>query len=143
MKKLRPERVDFAQVGRFLAGAEKKLIAAKKTIGIDEEASYQLAYEAMLKASLGLMLSHGTRPRSLPGHHVVIIEFAGKHLGRESEGLVALFDRMRRKRNQALYDASGFISRQEAEQALETAAKYLGMIRKEIQGRNQIGRAHV
>lgn len=136
MKKLRPERVDFDQVGRFLAGAAKKLVAAKKTIGIDEEASYQLAYEAMLKASLGFMLSYGTRPRSLPGHHVVIIEFARKHLGEESEGLIALFDRMRRKRNQALYDVSGLISRQEAEQALETAEKYLGVIREEIQERN-------
>ncbi len=136
MKKLRPERVDFAQVGRFLAGATKKLVAAKKMLDIDEEASYQLAYEAMLKASLGFMLTHGTRPRSLPGHHIVIIEFAGKHLGPESQGLVALFNRMRRKRNQALYDVSGIISRQEAEQALETAEKYLGVIREKIQERN-------
>lgn len=90
----------------------------------------------MLKASLGFMLSHGTRPRSLPGHHVVIIEFAGKHLGQKSQGLVALFDRMRRKRNQALYDVSGFISRQEAEQALGTAEKYLDVIREKIQERN-------
>jgi len=38
-----------------LASAAKKLAAAKKTLAIDEEASYQLAYEAMLKASLGFM----------------------------------------------------------------------------------------
>lgn len=40
----------------------------KKTLTIDEEAAYQLAYEAMLKGSLGFMLSFGVRPRSLPGH---------------------------------------------------------------------------
>ena len=49
---------------------------------------------------------------------------------------MALFDRMRRKRNQALYDVSGIISRQEAEQALETAEKYLGVIREKIQEQN-------
>lgn len=98
MKRLKRQGVDFAQIGRFLAGAEKKLAAAGKTLAIDEEACYQLAYEAMLKASLGFMLSFGYRPRSLPGHHVTIIDFAEKNLGKEFENLILLFNRMRRKR---------------------------------------------
>jgi uncharacterized protein (UPF0332 family) len=122
VKKLKPQQIDFGQIGRFLAGAEKKLAAARKTLEIDEEASYQLAYEAMLKASLGLMLSFGVRPRSLPGHHVIIIEFAGEKLGKEFRGLISMFNRMRRKRNQAIYDVAGLISKDEARQALETAA---------------------
>ena len=81
MRTRKPQRADFEQVSRFLAGAQRKLAAARKTLNMDEEASYQLAYEAMLKASLGFLLSYGVRPRSLPGHHVTIIEFAGKHLG--------------------------------------------------------------
>jgi uncharacterized protein (UPF0332 family) len=136
MRKLKPQHADFAQISRFLAGAQKKLTAAKRTLEIDEEASYQLAYEAMLKGSLGFMLSFGVRPRSLPGHHVTIIEFAEKHLGREFRSLIAMFDRMRRKRHQAIYDVRGFISKQEAEQALQTAEKYLGIIRKEIEKKN-------
>ncbi|MDA2925333.1 hypothetical protein MYX65_11925 [Acidobacteria bacterium AH-259-L09] len=47
MKKLKPQEADFKQIVRFLDGAEKKLAAAKKTLSIDEEACYQLAYEAM------------------------------------------------------------------------------------------------
>jgi len=136
MSKLKPQPANFEQIGRFLAGAAKKLVAAKRTLAIDEEASYQLAYEAMLKASLGFMLSFGVRPRSLPGHHVTIIEFAEERLGKEFEGLIALFNRMRRKRHQAIYDVAGLISRREAEQALETAEQYLTVIRKEIQKRN-------
>ncbi len=54
----------------------------------------------MLKASLGFMLSFGVRPRSLPGQHVTIIEFAEKHLDSEFENLIAVFDRVRRKRHQ-------------------------------------------
>ena len=136
MRKLRLQRIDFEQIGRFLAGAAKKLAAARKTLGIDEEASYQLAYEAMLKASLGFMLSFGVRPRSLPGHHIAIIEFCGQRLGSEHKGLMALFDRMRRKRHQSVYDATGFISKYEAQQALETAEQYLSVLREEIRKRN-------
>jgi hypothetical protein len=54
MRKLKRQQIDFKQVGRFLAGAKKKLAAARKTFSIDEEATYQIAYEAMLKASLVL-----------------------------------------------------------------------------------------
>jgi uncharacterized protein (UPF0332 family) len=136
VKKLKPQQIDFGQIARFLTGAEKKLAAAKKTLEIDEEASYQLAYEAMLKASLGLMLSFGVRPRSLPGHHVTIIEFAGEKLGKEFRGLISMFNRMRRKRNQAIYEVTGLISKDEARQALETARTYLEAIRNEIQKRN-------
>ncbi|MBI2815887.1 MAG: hypothetical protein HYX72_02995 [Acidobacteria bacterium] len=92
MKKLKSQHVEFDQIIKFLAGAEKKL-----------EAAYQLAYEAMLKGSLGYMLSFGVRPRSLPGHHVTIIEFAEEHLGKEFKSLMAMFNRMRRKRHDTIY----------------------------------------
>jgi len=136
VKKLKPQRVDWNQIRRFLESASKKLAAAKKVLEIDEEASFQQAYEAMLKASLALMLSYGTRPRSLPGHHIAIIEFAGKHLGKEFRDLVAMFDRIRRKRNLALYDVSGFISRRDAEQAVQTASTFLATIRELIDKRH-------
>lgn len=47
-----------------------------------------------------------------------------------------MFDRMRRKRHQAIYDIIGFISKQEAQDALEIAEKYLEVIREEIQKKN-------
>ena len=82
MGKLKPQPVDFSQIGRFLAGAKKKLTAAKKTLSIDEEASYQLAYEAMLKASIGFMLSHGVPPPQPSGtsrhHHRVCRKASGR-----------------------------------------------------------------
>ncbi|HXM09986.1 MAG TPA: hypothetical protein VN946_08585 [Terriglobales bacterium] len=59
MKKLKPHAVDWAQIDRFLASADKKLAAARKILAFDEEACLQQAYEAMLKASLGFMFSHG------------------------------------------------------------------------------------
>jgi hypothetical protein len=65
MKKLKPHRVDWAQIDRFLASAEKKLASARKILAFDEEACLQQAYESMLKASLGFMFSaRGAREES-------------------------------------------------------------------------------
>jgi hypothetical protein len=45
------------------------------------------------------------------------------------------FDRLRRKRNMALYDDTGFVSHHDAEQALESAGDYLNVIRADIANR--------
>lgn len=132
MKKLKPQQVDWAQIDRFLASADKKLASARKIIAFDEEACLQQAYEAMLKASLGFMFSHGFRARSQPGHHIAIIEFARGHFDKNNAGLLTVFDRLRRKRNMALYDDTGFVSHRDAEQALEAARDYLAIIRADI-----------
>jgi uncharacterized protein (UPF0332 family) len=135
MKKLKPQVVDWAQIGRFLASADKKLASARKILAFDEEACLQQAYEAMLKASLGFMFSHGFRARSQPGHHIAIIDFVRARIDKKHASLLTVFDRLRRKRNLALYDDAGFISRHEAEQSVETAALYLKILRDDIAAR--------
>ena len=135
MKKLKPHTVDWPQIERFLASADKKLASAHRILTFDEEACLQQAYEAMLKASLGFMFSHGFRARSQPGHHIAIIEFVRARSDRKHAGLLTVFDRLRRKRNLALYDDRGFISRHDAEQALEAARNYLNVIRANIDAR--------
>jgi uncharacterized protein (UPF0332 family) len=135
MKKLKPHAIDWAQIERFLASADKKLASARKILVFDEEACLQQAYEAMLKASIGFMFSHGFRARSQPGHHIAIIEFARSHLDKKHAGLLIVFDRLRRKRNLALYDDTGFVSRRDAEQALQSTVDYLNAIRADIAAR--------
>jgi uncharacterized protein (UPF0332 family) len=136
MKKFNPHKIDWVQIERFLASAEKKLVSARKILAFDEEACLQQAYEAMLKASLGFMFSHGFRPRSQPGHHIAIIDFVRSHIGKKHLSLLTVFDRLRRKRNLALYDDIGFVSHRDAEQALESAREYLVLIREDVASRN-------
>lgn len=112
---------------QFLADAEKKADAARKNIGIDAETAYQIAYEAMLKGSLALMLAHGQRPRVQLGHHIAIMEFAQKHLDPSLAPTFILFERMRRKRNNAFYDIA-LISDTDATEAVATAESYLRVI---------------
>jgi hypothetical protein len=135
MKKLKPHTVDWAQIERFLASADKKLASARKILAFDEEACLQQAYEAMLKASLGFMFSHGFRARSQPGHHIAIIDFVRSRIDKKNAGLLIVFDRLRRKRNAALYDDTGFVSHHDAEQALESAGDYLNVIRVDVAAR--------
>jgi len=117
-----------------VADARKKAAAARRTLAIDEETAHQTAYEAILKASLALMLSHGQRPRAQLGHHVAILEFARKHLDPAQAPAFDLFDRMRRKRNTAFYDIA-IISDVEAEDAVRAADDYIKVVAADIQTR--------
>jgi uncharacterized protein (UPF0332 family) len=82
MNKTKPQPVNATQVKQFLADARRRVVAAKRNLAIDAETGYQVAYEAMIKGSLALMLSHGQRPRKQLGHHMVIIDFAKDNLMR-------------------------------------------------------------
>ena len=134
MTTTRPQKIDPKQVKQFLADAHRKAAAARKNLAIDEESTYQIAYQAVVKASLALMLSHGQRPRVQLGHHVAILEFAQRHLDPKLAPLFALFDRMRRKRNDAFYDIA-LISDVEAQDAVKAAEEYLKAVDADIQPR--------
>lgn len=134
MSKTKPQKTDPKQVMQFLADAARKAEAARKNLSIDEETAYQTAYQAMLKASLALMLSHGQRPRVQLGHHIAIIEFAQQHLDPSASGIFALFDHMRRKRNDAFYDIA-LIGGTEAEEAVALAERYLQLVGADIKTR--------
>jgi uncharacterized protein (UPF0332 family) len=121
-------------VKEFLADAEKKAVAARKNLVIDEETAYQTAYQAVLKASLALMLSHGQRPRVQLGHHIAILEFAQKHLDPALAPTFDLFDRMRRKRNVAFYDIA-LIGEVEADEAVAAAEAYMPIVAADIKKR--------
>ena len=133
-KPTKPQPVNPNQVRQFLADARKKAVAARKNLAIDEETAHQTAYEATLKASLALMLSHGQRPRVQLGHHVAILDFARKRLDPAQAPIFDLFDRMRRKRNIAFYDLA-VISEVEAEDAVRAAEDYLKLVAADIQTR--------
>jgi uncharacterized protein (UPF0332 family) len=135
MNTLKPHSVEWAQIERFLRSAAKKLDTAEKLLVLDEEASLQQAYEAMLRASLAFMFSYGVRPRSQPGHHVAIIEFVRQRTSKKHVTLFTQFDRLRRKRNTALYDDTGFVSQHDAQEAVAAAREYLELISNDVDSR--------
>ena len=134
MATTKPQKIVPKQVKEFLADAEKKAVAARKNLVIDEETAYLTAYQAVLKASLALMLSHGQRPRVQLGHHIAILEFAQKHLDPALAPTFDLFDRMRRKRNVAFYDIA-LIGEVEADEAVAAAEAYMPIVAADIKKR--------
>jgi uncharacterized protein (UPF0332 family) len=134
MSKTRPQKINLRQIAAFQKSAARKLAAAQKTLLLDEEAAYEIAYEAMVKASLAFILAHGQRVRTQVGHHRAIIEFCELHLGTQHSPLLHALDRMRRKRNQVFYDV-GLITQLEAKNAVDAAQQYLKLIDQEIKRR--------
>ena len=134
MAKTKPQRIDRKQVKRFFVDAQKRAATARKNLVIDSETAYEIAYEAMIKGSLALMLSHGQRPRKQLGHHIAIIEFARKSLLGCPATLFVLFDRMRRKRNDAFYDVA-IISDTEAQEAVVTSEQFLALVEADFKKR--------
>jgi uncharacterized protein (UPF0332 family) len=134
LDKTRPQAVNAKQVQQFLADAKNRAVTARKNLAFDAEIAFQIAYEAMIKGSLALMLSQGQRPRKQLGHHIAIIEFAQKHLPGAKAGMFSLFDRMRRKRNDAFYDIA-IVSETDAREAVATAEQYLQLVSADIQTR--------
>ena len=134
MKKLKPHAVDWSQIDRSLASAEKKLASAHKILAFDEEAP-----SASLRSNAqGFPWVHG-QPwipcEKSAGHHIAIIDFVRSRIDRKHAGLLVVFDRLRRRRNIALYDDTGFISHHDAEQTLESAGDYLSVVRADIANR--------
>lgn len=134
MNKTKAQRINPKQVKRFFSNAQKRAAAARKNLAIDAETAYEIAYEAMIKGSLALMLSHGQRPRKQLGHHIAIIEFAQKNLPGCPATTFILFDRMRRKRNDAFYDVT-IVSDTEAREAVATSEQFLGMVEADFKKR--------
>jgi len=95
------------------------------------DGAYTVAYNAMLQMTRALMFSYGFRPAE-EEHHKIAIEFAECVLPQEIRPLVRLFDRMRRKRHENIYDVAGKTSEFQAREALETAQKYAALLERKI-----------
>ena len=55
-------------------------------------------------------------------------------LGNDFASLIGYFDRMRTKRNQAIYDVAGLITEKEARAILENATKFVETVKTKLGG---------
>ena len=53
-------------------------------------------------------------------------------LGEELASTIGYFDRMRKKRNQAIYDVAGLITEKEAQAILKNAIKLVNIVKNKI-----------
>jgi len=127
--------VNFKEIERYLFKAKNDIVVAKKILEISEEASYKTTYDVMMKITLALIMSYGIRPRTKQGHHITMVNFAKKILGKENQMLIKKYDKMRQKRHLLVYEAR-WISHKEAKEVIVLAEKYLKIVKDFIQLKN-------
>ncbi len=119
-----------SQVSDSLRLARRDIDTAREVSNSDW--AYNIAYNAMLQAARALMFAEGYRPAGGEGQHRTVVRFAELALGRKFEEEVRFFEKMRVKRNQAVYSAAGIVSETEARQAIEFASRFILIIEKAI-----------
>jgi len=132
---IKKQKIDYSHIEALLFRAKKDLFVAKSTLEIDEEATYNYAYLAMLRWGRAIVFLKGYR--STDGQqHKTIIEFSGEILGKGFKNLIKKFDRMRRKRNQFTYDPFLPVSKVEAETALRIAEEFVDKVIERLKKEN-------
>ncbi|MFH1224393.1 MAG: HEPN domain-containing protein [Candidatus Diapherotrites archaeon] len=124
---------DAAAARKFLAIAGRDLKAAEDNLEYENyDWSLAMAYNAMLQCGRALMHSLGHVPSGSQSH-VAIVRFVQNHFrGEKDKGIFLLFDKIRKKRHQAVYDEAGIVTLSMASQAIKTAEEFMEKIKKEI-----------
>jgi len=131
-KLIKTEKISVNQIEKLIQAAEKKLEASEKTIEIDEACSYEMAYNAMLHAARAFVFIKGFRPTT-NFQHKTVVSFTEHFLGVEYRALTAKFDYMRKNRNKFIYEPWKLhLSKTDTQKALQSAGKFIEIIKKEI-----------
>jgi len=135
--RIRKERISQAEIAAAMKRAERDLRTARKIMAADWDWGFAVAYNAALQASRAYMFSQGYRPASAEGHKNTFA-FMRVAMGGNYEDMITYFDRMRNKRNQALYDVAGAITETEAKNLLNKATEFVELIRDRLAGRDKL-----
>ena len=129
--RIREERISRAEVDHALDRAKRDLRTARRIMTDDCDWGFAVAYNAVLQASRAYMFADGYRPASVEAHKNTFA-FMRIALGKEYEDLITYFDRMRTKRNQAIYDIAGLITETEARDLLARATEFVKLIQDRL-----------
>ncbi len=130
-RKIHTHRATAAEITRLLALADRDIKMARRTMAEDWDWAFSIAYNAVLQSARAFMYSQGYRPATEQGHKNTFA-FMREALGEEFASLVGYFDRMRTKRNQAIYDVAGLITEAEARAILEKAVEFVELVKRKI-----------
>ena len=117
------------QVEANLSNALRDLAIAKK----DEfrEVKFSYAYTALLKSGIALLSHYQIKTKSVPGHHIKIIEKLAQLLSDET--ITDMANVMRSKRNLDLYSGGVVVTEKECREYLAFAEKVVLKAKKLLQ----------
>lgn len=129
--KIRKQRISKTEIKRAIERAERDLKTARVVMAGDWDWGFAIAYNAILQASRAYMFAKGYRPASHEGHKNTFA-FMRLAMGKQYEDLVMYFDRVRNKRNQAMYDVAGMISETEAKNLFKMASDFVVLVKAKL-----------
>jgi len=132
-RRIHKQKVSRAAIKQALDRAQRDLRTAQMLMTQDWDWGFAVAYDAVLQVSRAYMFAQGFRPASNESHKNTFA-FMRLAMGKDHEDLITYFDRMRNKRNQAIYDMAGLITETEARNILEKAESFVKMICEELSG---------
>lgn len=130
-RRIHAHRATPDEVARLLALGDRDIRMARRTMAEDWDWAFSIAYNAVLQAARAFMYSQGFRPATDQGHKNTFA-FMREALGDEFASLVGYFDRMRTKRNQAIYDVAGLITESEAQAIFDKAVEFVELIKARV-----------
>lgn len=116
------------EIRRNLENAVKDVGIAQKDTILEVKFSY--AYTAFIKSGLALLSFYKIKVKSVPGHHVKIIEQISRIL--KDEAVVEMGDVMRSKRNLDFYGGGVEVSEKEVKEYISFVESVLSRIKKII-----------
>jgi len=119
------------EIASLLALADRDIRMARRTLAEDWDWAFSIAYNAVLQSARAYMYSLGFRPATEQGHKNTFA-FGREALGDDFASLIGYFDRMRVKRNQAIYDVAGLITEAEARAIFEKATDFVNLVRARV-----------
>ena len=130
-RKIYRHRAFPEEIQRLLELADRDIRMAKVTMAEDWDWAFSIAYNAVLQSARAYMYSNGYRPAAEQGHKNTFA-FLRAALGEDLASTIGYFDRMRKKRNQAIYDVAGLITEKEAKAILKNAITFVEAIKGRI-----------
>jgi len=114
------------QIDRFFESALRDLKIARQDKFAEVRFTY--SYQALVKAGISVIAKvGGVKVRSVPGHHIKILEKMSEIL--KNPDVLTLGDAMRIKRNSDFYGGGESITEKEAGDYLKFVEKTLGSVR--------------
>jgi len=130
-RRIHRHRASPEEIERLLELADRDIRMARITMAEDWDWAFSIAYNAVLQSARAYMYSRGFRSAAEQGHKNTFA-FMRAALGDELASTISYFDRMRKKRNQAIYDVAGLITEKEARAILKNAVKFVNIVKKKI-----------
>lgn len=130
-RKIYRHRASPGETARLLELAHRDIRMARLTMAEDWDWAFSIAYNAVLQSARAFMFSRGYRPAAEQGHKNTFA-FMRAALGKDLASTIGYFDRMRKKRNQAIYDVAGLITEKEARAILKNAVEFVDIVKKKI-----------